>query len=265
MDLGGKVCVVTGASSGIGARIARDLADAGATVCAAARREDRLSELVDGLPTPPGASHSYVVTDVSDRTQVDRLATEVRGRYGRCDVLVNNAGMSRGRAFEGESSIAALEEVFATNFFGAVYCAAALLPLLEATAPAHVVNIASIAGRIAFGNGSAYCASKFALVGWSEAVAFDLRERGVHVSLIEPGPVPTEGFPQEALMARPVLRGGLSSAGDVSRAVMSSIARRKTEMFVPRWFYLLQFPKLLFPGLFRWVVRTFAVSGAKGD
>jgi short-subunit dehydrogenase len=265
MDLSSKVCVVTGASSGIGARIAVDLATKGAVVCAVARREDRLQALVGRLAGGPSRRHSYLVTDVSDETQVDALGREVRDRYGRCDVLVNNAGFSRGSVFEGEASLDDLEAVFRTNFFGAIRCTAVLLPLLEASAPSHVINIASVAGRIAYGGSSTYCASKFALVGWSEAAAFDLKKRGVHVGLIEPGPVPTEGFPQDALISHPVLRRGLASAGDVSRAVLRSIATSKRERMVPRYFYAFQFPKLFCPPLFRFVASKVVLSGTKRD
>ncbi|MEA2461632.1 MAG: uncharacterized protein QOH90_1809 [Actinomycetota bacterium] len=263
MDLAGRVCVVTGASSGLGKRIAADLAASGATVCVAARREERLRDLVAGLPQPSGPAHSYVVTDVSERSDVDRLADEVRTRYGRCDVLVNNAGISRGSEFQGAASLDDLEEVFRTNFFGAVWCTAALLPLLESSAPSHVINVASVAGRIAYGGSSTYCSSKFALVGWSEAVGFDLRKKGIFVTSIEPGPIPTEGFPQTALLSHPILRRGVGNAGDVARAVLSAIGKRKTEIMVPRWFYLFQFPKLIFPRLFRSVAGRFITSGAR--
>ncbi|MGH2694304.1 MAG: SDR family NAD(P)-dependent oxidoreductase, partial [Actinomycetota bacterium] len=118
MGLVGKVCVVTGASSGIGRRTALDLASEGAVVCAAARREDRLRSLVDELS---GDSHSYFVTDVSDRANVKALAEHVRERYGRCDVLVNNAGFGSSRAFDGPEAADEVERVMRTNFLGAVY------------------------------------------------------------------------------------------------------------------------------------------------
>jgi short-subunit dehydrogenase len=152
-----------------------------------------------------------------------------------------------------------------TNFFGPVYCTAALLSLLEESAPSHVVNVTSIAGRLSFGRSSAYCSSKFALVGWSEAVHYDLRAKGVYVSSVEPGPIPTEGFPQTSLIEHPILRGALSSAGDVSRAVQGVIKSKKMQRAVPRWYYLLQLPRLLCPPLYRLAVRKFAIPNARGD
>lgn len=264
MDFAEKICVVTGASSGIGKRIAADLAGAGASVCVVARRTDRLEEIVRGLPDTGGPAHSFVTADVSDRTQVDGLARHVEEVYGRCDVLVNNAGVSGSGAFVGADSIPDLERVFKTNFFGAAYCTAALLPMLERSAPSHVVNVASVAGRVAFGNGSAYCGSKFALVGWSEAVHYDLKKRGVFVSLVEPGPVPTEGFPQSGLVDHPVLRNALAGADDVSRAVRSAIRGRKMQRVVPRYYYVLPLLRLLLPPVFRVGAKKLGEPNATG-
>jgi NAD(P)-dependent dehydrogenase (short-subunit alcohol dehydrogenase family) len=254
MEMAGKVCVVTGASSGIGRRTALDLAAAGAVVCAAARREERLRSLVDELA---GDSHTYVVTDVSDRANVKALAEHVRERYGRCDVLVNNAGLNSNRPFDGSEAADEVERVMRTNFLGAVYCTAELLDLLEGSAPSSVVNVASMAGRIVAPGQGAYCASKFALVGWSEALYFELSERDVWVSCVEPGFIPTEGFPQDDLVGDPVLRFALGSVEGVSRAIRDAIRKRKMERVEPRWYYLLQIPRLLSPPMYRFVQRRF--------
>jgi short-subunit dehydrogenase len=255
VDFKDMVCVVTGASSGIGRRTALDLAADGARVCVAARREGRLKELVDEMG--PGG-HSYVVTDVSKRDDVAGLAAHVASTYDRCDVLVNNAGYSGPGSFEGAESIANLTSVMETNFYGAAYCTAELLPLLLESTPSHVVNVASFAGKLAFPDASAYCASKFALVGWSEALHFELAPRGVHVSTIEPGFVPTEGFPQEQFKRDRFLRLALGSDAGVSRAIRHAIAHRKLERVVPRWYYLFQMPRLLTPRFYRFAVTRLA-------
>jgi short-subunit dehydrogenase len=257
VDWQDKVCVVTGASSGIGRRTALDLAAEGARVCAAARREERLESLVAEMGGP-AAGHSYVVTDVSKRKDAKALAAHVRATYDRCDVLVNNAGFSGEQPFEGPESIRALDAIMQTNFFGAVYCTAELLPLLHASTPSHVVNVSSVAGRLAFPGSSAYCASKFALVGWSEALYFELSAKDVYVSLIEPGFIPTEGFPQEAFLNDKFLRHVLGSDADVSAAIRNAVSRRKMERVVPRWYHLLQVPRLLAPPLYRMAVSRLA-------
>ncbi len=257
MRLARKVCVVTGASSGIGKRIASDLAASGAFVCAVARRAERLEDLLASVGGE-SAGHSIFSADVTDREQVAALVKHVDATHGRIDVLVNNAGISLGREFLGTDSIEDLEKVMNTNFYGAVYCTAAFLPLLESSRPSTVINVASVAGRFAFGNASSYCASKFALVGWSEAVHYDLEPKGIHVGVVEPGPIPTEGFPQKDLVRHPFLRYALGTDEDVSKAVQSSIRGRRIERVVPRWYYLLQLPRIIFPPLYRAGIRKFA-------
>jgi short-subunit dehydrogenase len=114
-----------------------------------------------------------------------------------------------------------------------------------------VVNIASIAGRLALRGSSAYAASKFALVGWSEALHFELAERGVFVSLIEPGPLPTEGFPMTDLLKDPLMRRVLTSDEKVSSAILDAISRHKLQRVVPRWYYLLSIARLVAPPVYR--------------
>jgi short-subunit dehydrogenase len=249
-----KVCLVTGASSGIGRRTALDLAKDGAEVCVTARRKDRLEALVDELGGEE-QGHSYFVADVSQRDDVVKLAREVEARYGQLDVLVNNAGFSRERGFDEGGYVEDLEKVMQTNFYGVVYCTHELLPLLMKSAPSSVVNIASFAGRLALGASPAYSASKFAVVGLSEALHFQLADKGVNVGVVEPGLIPTEGFPQTALINDPLLKFALGTEEDVSRAIRDAIDGRKMERVVPRWYYLLQLPRLIAPPLYRLVQK----------
>jgi hypothetical protein len=248
VDLKGKVCVVTGASSGIGHRTALDLAELGATVCGVARRAERLESLVAELT---GEGHSSMPADVTKKSHVRAMGAHVRDVHGRCDILVNSAGISGAGTFDGRAAVARTEHVMRTNFFGALYCTAELLPLLEAAAPSNVVNIASIAGRIALRGSSAYAASKFALVGWSESLHFELSDRGVFVSLIEPGPLPTEGFPMTDIEKDPLMRWVLTSDEKVSSAVLDAISGRKLQRVVPRWYYLLPIGRLVAPPIYR--------------
>jgi NAD(P)-dependent dehydrogenase (short-subunit alcohol dehydrogenase family) len=254
MSFSGRVCLVTGASSGIGRRTALDLAQGGARVCVAARREDRLRSLVEDMGGE-ARGHSYVVTDVSVKKDVAGLAKAIEARYGRLDVLINNAGFSRERPSHQKGFVADLEKIMKTNFYGVVYCTNELLPLLLKSAPSSVVNVASFAGRLALGATPAYSASKFAVVGLSEALHFQLAEKGISVSVVEPGLIPTEGFPQAALVDDPVLKYALGTEEDVSRAIRDAVERRKMERVVPRWYYLLQLPRLLAPPLYRLVQR----------
>jgi uncharacterized protein len=251
-----KIVVITGASSGIGRAAAFDFAERRAIVCAVARREDRLRGLVETLP---GDGHSYRVCDVSDRAQVKALATYVRSRHGRCDILINNAGISRHRPLTADGSIESLEAVMATNFLGSVYCTKELLPMLLEAHPGHVVNIASVAGRIPIGGNAAYSASKFALVGWSEAMHTELAGRDVFVSSIEPGPVPTEGFPQTGMVRHPLFRLGLATTSDVIKAVRNAIEKRKVHRTVPRPYYLAQLLRIVAPRPWR-AIQDFVIG-----
>ena len=249
MGLAGKVCVVTGASSGIGKRTAIDLAAAGASVCIAARREERLKELVDQLS---GSGHSYKATDVSVPEDWAALRKHVEAEYGRVDVLINNAGFGGQRgAFKGMESLENLRAIIETNFFGAVYGVAEFLPLLERSASASIVNVTSMSGRIATPGASAYVASKFALVGWTESVEAELAPKGIYVSSIEPGFIPTEGFPQSDMVDHPVLKRILGTEEEVAKAIIDAIEHRKPQRVVPRWYYLLQIPRLVAPRVFR--------------
>ncbi|MDQ3646090.1 MAG: SDR family oxidoreductase [Actinomycetota bacterium] len=269
MHLTDRVCVITGASSGIGRTTAMDLAADGARICAVARREERLQELLSALGGD-ARGHSYVVCDVSDRDQVRAMAGHVEATYGRCDVLINNAGYGGERGiFEASRGVENVEEVMATNFLGAVYCLGELLPLLERSAPSNVVNVASVAGRMAMPGASAYCASKFALTGWSEALHYELSDKGVYVSVVSPGFIPTEGFPQQDLARDKVLKHVLGTTSDVSRAIKDAIVNRKLERIVPRWYYALEIPRLLAPPLVRAVinkgVKKRSISRGRGE
>jgi len=242
------VWVITGASSGIGRRTALDVAAAGGVVCAAARREDRLRSLVGELS---GTGHSYRVTDVSDRSQVAALAAHVAETHGRVDVLVNNAGYPGPNGFEGAETIAEIEALMATNFFGAIYCTGEFMELLERSAPSTIVNVASMAGRVAAPGMPAYTASKFALVGWSESLAATIRHRRIHVASVEPGFVPTEGFPQSEMVDDPLMKRILGTDAMVSQAIQDAVKNRKPQRVVPRAYYLAQIPQVAAPRLWR--------------
>ena len=262
MDWTGKVCVVTGASSGIGRRTASDLAAKGARVCVVARREERLRELVAEMGGE-GAGHSLCPTDVADRDRVRRLVAHVRDTYGRIDVLVNNAGIP-GRETFGPEAIDAYQHVMQVNFFGALNCTAEFLELLEASAPSSVVNVASVAGRLATPGFSSYVASKFALVGWTESMTPELAQKQIYMSSVEPGFIPTEGFPQANLVNDPMMSKILGTDADVSEAIQDAIVHRKPQRVVPRWYYTLQLPKVLAPPAYRYVLdKIMAMPVAK--
>ena len=191
------VVVVTGASSGIGEATARLLArDHGARLVLVARREERLRALAAEL----GAS--FVAADLTHDDAPARVRDAVQERHGRLDLLVNNAGAAW-RATFADGGWENVRRHMEVNFDAVVRLTEALLPLLRESAPSAIVNVSSTAGRVARPGSGAYSASKFALAGWSDALAGEEAPNGVHVGLVLPGFITTEGFPQRELTGQP--------------------------------------------------------------
>jgi len=187
----GTTVVITGATSGIGRETAREFARAGARVVAAGRRADRLSELVGEIEGQGGAALA-VRTDVADPAQVARLIERAIEQFGTVDTLVNNAGMGLSARFE-EQSIDEFRRVMDVNFWGAVYACKAAVPRMRAQAGGGlIINIASIMGKRGLPYETAYCASKFAMAGFSEALRTEVMAQGIDVSTIFPGAVESE-------------------------------------------------------------------------
>jgi short-subunit dehydrogenase len=184
-----SVAVVTGASSGIGAATARLLAAKGWKVIAVARRDERLRELEGAVPGP---------ADLTDPDAPGRVLEAVGLEAAELKLLVNNAG-AEWRSTFGDGGYANVRQTMHVNFDAVVRLTEALLPLLRASAPSSIVNVSSVAGRVGRPKNSAYAASKFALAGWSEAVGIEERPHGVHVGVVLPGFISTEGFPHKGL------------------------------------------------------------------
>jgi short-subunit dehydrogenase len=234
------VAVVTGGSSGIGAAVARKLAEQDWECVVVGRREDRLREVAQEI------DGEYEVCDVADREAVWRMADAVRERHTEIGLLVNNAGIAgRGNFVDLEPE--RIEELVRINYLGSVWCLLALLPALEAGAPSHVVNVVSVAGTVAIGP---YSASKHAQLAFSRSVARELRPRGIHVHTVNPGFVHTEGFPQDWLLRG---RFGRVVVGPevVADRIVSAIEHDRPEIFVPRWYRAAALAQAIAPGTFR--------------
>ena len=194
--LDNTVALVTGASSGIGAATARELARRGAAVAIAARRKDRLDALVKQIQQDGGTALA-IATDVTDKEQVRALVAHTVDSLGRLDTVVNNAGVMLLGPIE-DAPVEEWDRMIALNLQGLLYVAHAALPhLLRAagTEPrrvADLVNISSVAGRLARRNSGVYNLTKHGVGAFSESLRQEVTERHVRVSLVEPGAVDTE-------------------------------------------------------------------------
>ncbi len=251
------VAVVTGASSGIGEATAKRLArEPGAQLVLVARREDRLRVLAQELPAPT----TYVAVDLTEDGAPARVADHLREHHGgELSLLVNNAGAAW-RANFADGGYANVRRHMEVNFDAVVRLSESLLPLLRASAPSAVVNVASTAGRVARGGSGAYSASKFALAGWSDALFAEERPNGVHVGLVLPGFIATEGFPQKELTDKWMTRWAVSTPEKGAEAVFEAGVGRRPERYVPRPYRLAAAARVVLPRLTR---RVMAGGSAK--
>ena len=249
MDFKDQVILITGASSGIGRSLAIDLAARGAIVIGCGRSEERLRETLDQMQrTSP--SSTVVKCDLSDPDQVRTMINKALADYGKIDILINNAGIGMRKPFV-ETSLDLIEQITRTNYLGTIYCTHEVLPWMIARGSGHIVNISSGAGKIGTLNMAAYCASKFAVNGFSESLYHELKTLGIHVSVVCPGPVKTSFnrlFADREPKSPPSL---IISPEAVSKAVIQIIETAKFEVVMPRWLALMCWLKRMTPSLFR--------------
>jgi len=248
---------VTGAGSGIGEATARRLArEPGCSVVLVARREQRLRALAAELGEDRA---SVIAVDLLDDDAPERVRDHVLERHGRLDLLVNNAGAAW-RARFADGGYENVRRTMEINFDAQVRLTEALLALLRESAPSAIVNVSSTAGRVARAGAGAYSASKFALAGWSDALWAEEREHGVHVGLVLPGFIATEGFPQAELTEKPWTRWIVSTPERAAEAIFQAGVGRAPERYVPRPYGIAAALRVLAPSL----VRRVLGGGAAG-
>jgi len=239
--------VVTGATKGIGRAVVQELAGRGARLGCIARSESDL----DALAREVGGSATVAVAaaDVGDRGEVEAAVATITDRLGPPDVLVNNAGIGTyGHVLD--LDLAEAEHIMRTNYFGTLYATYAALPAMRERGRGHIVNLGSIAGRLGGPFEAAYSASKFAVVGFSEAMAVELAPFGIGVSVISPGPVATSfhetlGHPYDRKRPRPL------EARTVARAIIRAVEKGGADRVLPRSLAAAVVVRHLLPGLYR--------------
>jgi uncharacterized protein len=256
MKLQGKVAVITGASMGIGEAMAQLFLNEGAKVVLCSRdlaRTQAAQARIGG-----GDNALSIACDVSKRDQVDALVQAALARFGRIDIWINNAGFGLNDTLAA-LDMAQLRQLFDTNFFGAIECMQAVIPVMRKQGGGDIVNISSVSGHIAMPYMSAYAASKFAMNAAGMAARMELKRHNINVLTVSPGYIATD-FANNMMKGRHAQRVGGSvkyavTADVVAEATLRGVLKRKREVIVP-WYYKIPI-KIYenFPSLLEIVVR----------
>jgi clavulanate-9-aldehyde reducatase len=225
-----RVAVVTGASSGIGEATARALAREGFALALGARREDRISALADEIAADGGKALA-IPTDVADPASAKTLVETAKSEFGSVDVLLNNAGVMLLGPVLG-ADIEEWQRMVNVNLLGLLYCTHAALPIMQEQGSGHVVNVSSVAGRIARMGSGVYNATKWGVGAFSESLRQEAVGYGVRVTIIEPGYVETElqGHNQNPLVVETMAKnmeeiGKVLEADDIARAIVYAVTQ----------------------------------------
>ena len=263
-SLAGKVIMITGASSGIGAATSLACGQMKARVALVARRRDRLEAVAKDV-RDAGGEALVVPMDLTDGAAVDALPHTVIAAWGRIDVLVNNAGRGLLARFE-DTTPEELRELMELNVVSVARLSRAVLPVMRRQGSGHLINISSLAGRRGTPWRSAYSATKFALGGLSESLRQELRGTGIHVSVVYPVTVPTEFHAVELRKAASELVGPIQAPEVVARAIVRCIQRPRAAVH-PYWpTYPFSLVSAAAPALADWLVaRLVPQRTGQGD
>jgi short-subunit dehydrogenase len=254
MEIKNKVVLITGASSGIGAGTARRLAKEGAKVVLAARRKDILDSLAAEIIAQGGQAIA-IQADVTDHAEIQAMVDETLAKFGRIDVLVNNAGLGFSADVK-DIDPDRLRLQVAVNLVGVIDCAQAVLKPMLAQGSGHIINVSSLAGVVAAPGSSVYSATKFGVVAFSDSLRREVNKYGIHVTTFCPGFVATDFSPRLRKIMKnapdaPHLPGVMSV--DYVAGVISGIIRRPRKVvMVPFGFSILVRIGRAFPGLVDW-------------
>ena len=227
--MAGKIVVITGASSGFGAALARQLSVLGARLALGARRTERLESVRSALGRKPEDVRAYAL-DVAERTSSERFVASVLADFGGVDALINNAGLARGFARLIDNDEGDWREMLEANVMGLMRMTRGFLPALMARGAGDIVHVGSVAGLQPYAHGAAYCASKAAVEAFAQGLRVELSGTGIRQLVIEPGMAETEfsevRFHGDRERARKVYEGMTPlSADDVADAIVFALTR----------------------------------------
>lgn len=226
-----KVVVITGASSGIGAASAIQFAKKGASVVLVGRRKEKLFELEKKL-TEFNIQTLVCICDVSNKLHVKEMCKEVLDKFGRIDILVNNAGFAiYGNVLD--LDLEQIESQMATNYFGMVYCTKNFLSKMIEQNSGHIINVASVAASFGLPGLASYCASKFAMLGFSEGLQHELKGTKVGITVVSPIMVRTNFFDHSSFESMPKFSPTSLSAETVAKAILKAANSSRLEIIVP--------------------------------
>jgi short-subunit dehydrogenase len=260
------VTIITGASKGIGAELARQLAAKGAKLALAARNEAELTTVADECRKLGAGGVITVKCDVAEESDCRTLMTASLLAFGRIDVLVNNAGATMWARFEDIQDMSILERIMKVNYMGAVYCTAHALPHLRAT-KGRIVGISSLAGRTGVPTRTGYSASKHAMTGFFDSLRIELDGSGVTVTMIYPGFVATgirenaTGPDGKPILVSPVKEREVMSVEDCARRIVGAIERREREVVMTARGKIGLFLKLFAPSLIDRIAKRAVEKG----
>ena len=233
----GKIVLVTGASSGIGRQVSLDFSGHGArSIILVARSRSKLEDLEKTISRNFNIKTIIYPCDVSKKSEVEQMGREILDRCGHVDILVNNAGFGLYGKVQNQS-IEQIESVTFTNYLGVVYCTKVFLDSMIARKSGHIVNLASVAASFGVAGLSAYCASKYAVLGFSESLSQELHGTGVGLTVVSPMGVKTNFFNNSSFGGRiPNYSGFMLKTNTVSNAVLAAANSHRLEIIVP--FYM---------------------------
>ncbi len=256
-ELTGKVAAITGAASGIGQKLAENLADEGCHIAIADINQKGLKETVNITDNKQVKVTSHIV-DVSDRKQVYQFADDVAEQHGGVDIIINNAGVVVAESVE-DVTYDDFEWLFGINFWGVIYGSKAFLPYLQKRPEGHIVNISSINGIVTWPNHAPYCAAKFGVKGFTEVLLQEMRGSNIGVSCVHPGGIKTSIARNAKFYKTPGNKStpdkgiktfeqiAMTSPDKAAQKIIAGIKKNKRRVLVGPDAYLMDWMTRLFP------------------